>query len=349
MKYTLSGTNILLACAYPFREDVKGWSDDGPNFARDRGTGTHNAGATYINSKREALPSGLDESGTWASMKAWIDQNWQPGWVAEPAYAWDPAKDVARLLGVDIGREYEKHGKLPHEIAGTCDVVHVLDGTVYVYEFATGYDVEHKLDQLRAQCMVAARAHGRENAVGRLIRFREDGAYPFPPLELDYFELALQSGALAERIESIATATPQPGEHCGRCNARTVCPEGQKVLEALIPPEALTKPFRFSTEVQGPEHALWMVTHAKLVEKALEDFKAALKAACPPEGWRMADGSVLREGFATMPGGLDKAKALALLRELGATDEQIEGLFGAQWQKSQGLRLEKPKARRRAA
>ncbi|HYE92236.1 MAG TPA: hypothetical protein VEA38_14500 [Terriglobales bacterium] len=341
--WTFSSAYVLIHCAYPFRSDVVVPEDTSPSAARDKGTSNHACGATYINSKRYIEALKRDEHLTWANMAGWIDTHWKPSWVAEPAYAWDPAAATARMLGVDINREYEKHGKLPHERAGTCDVVSVEGDTVYVYEFGTGYDIEHKAEQLRICCAVAAKAHGKTRAVGQLVKFRDEGAYPSPPVTFDAFALAAIEEEFATRLATVEGSAPSPGEHCKRCNAVPICPEASKAVDALVPGQALLtrKPFDFSLTVRDGDHARWMLERLKLIKTLHDRHLQAIKDACPEGGWELADGSVLVEGRRTVER-FSKARAVALLRELGATDEQVASL-DVPSEESSGLRVTKPR------
>jgi hypothetical protein len=112
-----------------------------------------------------------------------------------------------------------------------------------------------------------------------------------------------------------------------------------------VPAEALVRrpAFTFSTQVQSPEHAVWMLDRLRLVAAASDAIKDAIKAACPEAGWQLEDGSVLRESSSSVRA-FDKGKAQALLRELGATDEQIESCF-YEFARSNGLRVSKPRKR----
>lgn len=340
--FTVSSASTLMHCRYPFRSDVvmPPEATDDPN--RDKGTETHDCAAKYINGAQETLDP--EQHPTWASMKAWIHANQKPTWVAEPAYAWDPVADKARQLGVDIGRAYAIFGKLPHEKGGTLDVVSVEGDTVYVYEFGTGYDVDHKHDQLRLQCLVAARAHGCSKAVGQLVRFRDEGAYPFPPVEHDEFALAAIAGEFAEYLSEVDGSEPTPGDHCKQCNLAPVCPAAATIVQALIPTESLVKP-GWGLKIANPDHARWLLDHARLVAAAAEAVKDAVKAYVPKEGLELADGSLLVEGTRNMPR-LDNKRLMTLARALGATDEQIEGCNYTAVESS-GLRVKEPAAKSR--
>lgn len=339
--FTISSASTLMQCRYPFRAEVVMPPEAADDPDREKGTTVHDCAAKYINTKEALEMLEPAQSPTWACMKAWILAHWTPTWVAEPAYAWDPAADKARLLGVDIGREYEKHGKLPHEKAGTCDVVSVEGDTVYVYEFGTGFDVEHKAEQLRLQCAVAARAHGKVKAIGQLLKFRDDGGYPSIPVEYDDFAIAATLGEFAEYLSDVDGSEPMPGEHCKRCNLAPICPAAASIIQGIVPVEALTQ-HGWGLTIASPDHARWLLDRARLVAKAAWAVTDAVKAYVPKDGLVLEDGSLLIEGERKMPR-TDHARMMTLARSLGATDEQIEACNYVAVE-SAGLKVKKPAA-----
>lgn len=341
--FTLSGASTLMGCRFPYRADVVMPPESADDAARKYGTDFHDGSAQFINAGKEPE---ADLGPAWLSARVWIKANWKPSWVAEPAYGWDPTADKSRFLGVDIAREYEKHGKLAHEVGGTLDVCSVEGDTVYVYEFGTGYDVSHKHEQLRLQCLVATRAHRCSKAVGQLVRFADDGAYPSPPVELDEFALAAIAGEFAEYLSEVDGAAPVPGEHCQRCNLAPVCPAAATIVQALVPVESLVKP-GWGLVIANADHARYLLDMARLVSAAAEAVKTAVKAYVPEAGLELSDGSLLIEGTRDMPR-TDHKRMAELARTLGATPEQIESCNYVAIESS-GLRVKKPAKKRRAA
>lgn len=338
--FTISGAHVLMSCRYPFRAEVVMPPEAATDDDRELGVVCHDAAAKLINSGLDTLDG--ETNPTWACMRAWIKANWKRTWVAEPAYAWDPVADTARLLGVDIKREYEKHGRAPRERAGTLDVCSVEGDTVYVYEFGTGFDVTHKFDQLRLQCAVAARAfYGVTKAVGQVVKFRADGAYPMQPVEFDDFAISATLGEFTEYLGEVDGSEPQPGEHCQRCNLAPVCPAAASIVQAILPAESLTK-HTWGLVIRDADHARWLLDHARLVAAAAEAVKEAIKAYVPKEGLVLEDGSLLVEGTRNMPR-TDNARVMTLARTLGATEEQIEACNYIAVESS-GLRVKKSAA-----
>lgn len=340
--FTISSASTLAHCRYPFRIDVEMPQQGTPDAAQSKGTGVHAAIAAYAN--KGDLPSG-ELGPTWDCALAWVKANWKQSWVAEPAYAWDPSTDAARLLGVDIGRDYAAHGRRPGEVAGTLDVCSVEGDTVYVYEFGTGHDVSHKFQQLRLQCAVAALAHGCSRAVGQLVRFADDGTYPGQPVELDEFALAAIRGEFAEILLEVPGSSPVPGEHCSRCNLAPVCPAAAPIVEALVPVEALVS-HRWGLTISSPDHAAWLLAMARLVAAAAEAVKEQVKAYVPKDGLLLEDGSLLIEAMRNV-NRKNHARIEALATALGATDEQLEAC-SVVVQESAGLRVKKPAKLKRA-
>jgi hypothetical protein len=342
--FTISSASTLMGCRFPFRHDAMAPPQAAPDADCELGREVHNCAAKYINNSD--APELLDAAThpVWACARAWILANWKATWQAEPAYAWNVTEDTARAIGVDIDRKYALHGKLPHEVGGTLDVRSLEGDTVYVYEFGTGHDVSHKHEQLRLQCAVAALAHGCTRAVGQLVRFAADGAYPSQPVEFDEFELAAIRGEFAEYLSEVEGSEPTPGEHCGRCSLAPVCPAASSIVAALIPVESLVKP-GWGLVIQSPEHAVWLNDMQRLVGKAAEAVKERVKAYVGG-GVTLADGRVLYEGERVMQR-TDHARVEALARAMGATDEQIEACTRPVVE-SAGLKVKKPVKAKRA-
>lgn len=345
-RFTISGASTIVDCRYPYRADVV-MPPEVRTEEAEAGSSVHDCSAKFINTAEATELLDPATHPVWASARAWIVANWRQTWVAEPAYAWSPALDYAKQLGVDIGREYEKHGAHDGNVCGTLDIRSIEGDCVYVYELGTGHDVGHKYHQMRLQCAVAALAHGCSRAVGQVVRFDEDGAYPSPPVEFDEFALAAIRGEFAEYLSEVEGSEPKPGDHCSRCNLAPVCPAAASIVAELVPVEALV-PHRWGLTIASPDHAAWLLAHARLVAAAAEAVKEQVKAYVPKEGLCLEDGSLLVEGTRQMPR-TDHKKVAALAVALGATPEQIESCSYIATE-SAGLKVKKPaKARLRKA
>ena len=356
MRVTASKVGLLTYCqawAQPGME----W-DTRSSAAADRGTRFHKAIAWYA---EEGL-RGKEEEDIRQEMDhacAWVDAlNAAPGsLLIECAFAWDSETDTAEEIGRD--RDYsEGDGRL----CGTADLVMVVTAggkptAAMVWDWKTG-DGSGAGPQLRALGLMVARALGVESVTVAALEVKASGVTEVAREDLDAFALAGVAGELAEQLAAIDGAEPTPGSHCGElyCPAKLSCPVGQTAMAQVvdvIPPEALVRrpEWRITDKVASAEQAIWTLDVLRLMGAWVEAKKDEVKALVPVDGWRTEDGRVLRETKATIEG-FDKHKAIALLKELGATDEQLGGCF-YQFEKSNGLRVSggatKPRTRRSKA
>lgn len=338
MRVTASKVGLLEHCQYFARPEAV-WSDT-TSAAADRGTRFHRAIALYINGV-PGLPLSVEDdiAEEFRHAKRWVDdlRAAYPNAElhAEQAFAWDPETDEAEVIPA-AERDYQAgHGRL----CGTADLVVVFpDGmaNVLVYDWKTGSG-EGAGPQLRALSLMAARAWKVETATGAALEVTGAGVKEVCHEHHDAFALSGIAGGLADVIQFIPGAEPIPGAHCGElyCPARATCPEVNKAHVALVPEAALVR--KFSTEVESPEHAVWMMDRIRLVESACKAIKDAIKAKVPEGGWQLDDGSKLIESTRDMPR-FDKNKALVLLKQLGATDAQLAALTYV-WKESAGLKI----------
>lgn len=363
MRVTASKVGLLSYCQWWAKPEAK-WTYT-TSSAADRGTRFHKAIAAYVEHGKH--PSLLGPDWVADDIAEELDQaiDWLLAFSpvapikleTEIAFAWDPVTDTAEVIGGD--RDYSKaNGRL----CGTADLVLVatMDGkpiAVMVWDWKTG-DGTGAGPQLRMLGLAAARAFGVESATVAALEVRKSGVTEVAREELDAFALAGVAGELAEHLAAIATAEPQPGSHCGElyCPARLSCPLGNEATAQVvdvIPADALVpaKRFKLTDPIKTPEHAIWAIDVIRLVSAKLDAIKDEIKSKVPAEGWAADDGRVLRETKATIEA-FDKHKAQALLKELGATDEQLGGCFYT-FEKSNGLRVSggatKPRTKRSKA
>jgi len=328
----------MIQCGYSFREDVIWVTSTSP--AADRGTRFHKAIASYV--AGVGVVPDADFRLEYEHATNWVDAYGIGHLRAEVAFAWDHNSDTAtELAGVD--RDYRKSGG---RLAGTADLVSVNKATRsgYVGDFKTG-DGSGATMQLRALALMLARTHDLDVVTVEALEASPFGIKSVCREVLDAFDLAAVAGELSDAIESIDTAQPTPGAHCTGmwCNAVTTCPVGHAAAAELVPVTSLVR-YTMSTAITSPDHAAWMLDRVRLVEAACKAVKEAVKEACPPGGWALEDGSVLREGSREVPR-FDKTKAIELARAKGATDEEIAACTYT-YVESSGLRRSAPAKRK---
>jgi hypothetical protein len=215
---TGSKAALLAACAYPFRDGVP-WSEERGRSAIN-GDRFHKAIAPYVENGTRYVEKGRPLK--WLEQRlehatAWVDANRSPTWRAEVAYAYSPETGEGRVLGYDIGREYEKHGKLPHEIGLSSDISGMEGETVVIWDWKTGRSItDSAWSQLEWLCVAAARATGAWHARAVVLHATDYGVIP---TERTYDDLALWVIAeeMRKRVGEIPDAWPTPSEACTTC------------------------------------------------------------------------------------------------------------------------------------
>lgn len=329
MRITASKVGLASHCGFFGRVEAE-WADL-PSEAADRGTRFHAVIASYIATGQIPLTLEEDIAPLFASAKAWVDHfgegNLGRGALkAEVAFAWDPATDTAEIIGENVGRNYGEHparGKL----CGSADIVAVSQCTKagYVGDWSTG-DGSQKGPQLRSLALALARTFGLDSVTVEALEVDAIGVRHVCIETLDAFALSAVAGELTESLAAIPSAEPHVSLSCTElyCPARVNCPAVVETVEQIVPVDALVR-HKWGITIQGPDHAAWLYNQAKVVESAAKLVKDAVKAYIPKDGITLEDGSVLAEGSRNMPR-FDKDRAVALMRALGATDEQLEGL-----------------------
>lgn len=321
MRATGSKAGLLLECQW-WANALAEWFDS-TSDAADRGNRFHRAIAVYVKTGQAPLPLEEDIAQLYDAAQCWVDAHGGPSdFGAEVGFAWDPVTDTAKMLA-EVDRDYS--GAPAGHFCATADLIRVdtKAKTGYVGDWKTG-DGSKAAPQLRTLALMVARTFGLETVHVEALEVGWDGVRSVCREELDEFALAAHAGALAEALADVPTAKPQPGPHCGDlyCPARATCPAVTAIVAEVIPAEALVR-HKWGVTISGPEHAAWLYEQAKAVESAAKAVKDAVKAYVPDGGLSLEDGSVLVEGTRQMPR-FDKGKAVGLMRELGATDAQIE-------------------------
>jgi hypothetical protein len=226
VRYSASKAALLASCAFPFREATP-WVEERGRSAIN-GDRFHKAIAPYVDGG-DVLPE-TGRALKWleerlAHATAWIDANRHPSWRSEVAYAFCPVTGKARILGYNIDREYEKHGKLPHEIGSSADIAGMEGETVTVDDWKTGRSIADSVwMQLEQLCLMAARATGAWHARARVLHATD---YGIVVTERTYDDAALAriGDQLRVDVEAIEDAWPVTGPHCDGqyCPARAGC------------------------------------------------------------------------------------------------------------------------------
>jgi hypothetical protein len=357
MRVTASKVGLLAYCLAFAREEYE-WAPVSSGRA-ERGTRFHKATADYVDT-RERVEVDEDIREEYAHACDWVDSLQIPTGgvlIVERAYAWDPVSDTAECIGRD--RDYTRaNGRL----CGTADLVLLVtvDATpiaAMVWDWKTG-DGSGAGPQLRTLGLMVARTYRVPQVTVAALEARRAGVFEVAREDLDAFTLDAIAGELAEQTSRIATAEPTPGSHCGElyCPARLSCPLGNAATAQVvdvIPADALVRrpEFRLTDPITTPEHAAWAVDVIRLVNAKLDAIKDDIKSKVPSEGWRLEDGRTLREGKC-QKAAFDKHKALALCKQLGATEAQLASL-NYTFESSTGLRVvgegTKPRTKRTKA
>ncbi len=338
MRVTASKVGLLEECQW--------WATPGAEWptetsdAADLGTRFHAAIESYV--AFGEMPAHTDDiAQLLVSAKAWVDHFGREKLAAEVAFAWDPEADTAKVLGHGLGRDYSSGDGL---LCGSADLIAVsrFTKTGYVGDWSTG-DGSKKGPQLRTLALMLARAEGLESVTVEALEVSAEGVRHVCTETLDEFALAAIAGEIAESLVIDSGVRPQPGAHCTEmyCPARVTCPAAREIVDALIPAESLVRP-GWGLVIANPDHARWLLDHARLVGAAVEAVKDAVKAYVPKDGLVLEDGSMLVEGTRNMPR-RDYKKLEMLARTMGATDEQIAGCDYLAVESS-GLRVKKLKA-----
>lgn len=345
MRPTASKVGLLAFCQAWARPEME-W-DNRSSEAAIRGTKFHTAIARWIGSNQKDFEVDEDIRPLFEQAVAWVKSLGveRPTLRVEVGYAWDPETDTAESLGTIENRDYSRAGD---RLAGTADLVMVVyaDGkaiSAMVWDWKTGSG-EGAGPQLRALGLMVARSFKIEQVTVAALEVRDSGVTEVAREDLDGFALAMVAGELAEQIALIPTAEPQPGSHCGElyCPARLSCPLGQAAIAdvaEVIPAEALVRraDFRITDPVETAEQAIMTVDVLRLMSAWIDAKKEEIKAKVPGDGWAAPDGRVLKETRATISA-FDKHKALALCKQLGASEAQIASL-NYTFEKSNGLRV----------
>ena len=299
----VSASNLHRAAACPGSTSLP-WFGSESNEAASRGTSIHKFLETALNKGRdEALrtcdPEVLDacEVIDLDDLPAGDPKNWH----AEVAFAYNWKTEVARIIGVGIGRNY---GKLDEfEIAGCADVIRVVDDgdgigkTVTVYDYKTGrghVDPAEANWQLRLLGVAAASAYGALEADVGVIRLIDDTPR-FNHAHYDTLDLAVARKQIrkvmeeAKKAEADVAAGKTPklstGAHCDYCPAIMSCKAVTGIVAAVAknPAEYILDPVTLTPEQAG---LAWVkidiaIEGLKMAKKNLEQIAMSIPLPLP--------------------------------------------------------------------
>jgi hypothetical protein len=268
---------------------------------------------------------------------------------SEVAYAIDVRERTARELGVNIHRKYEEAaialGKPlgPYEIPGTIDVEgRTRLGVELAGDLKTGFRgvipvVEHR----QVHWEVTARALMAEAPAveGRIFKVREGGeveidAHLFGGLELDETLDDLEeihNGVIEARdaYQNHGEIRVMPGPWCDYCNANPVCPARTELARAVTinSGTVIAQLTKMTREQEWEAILQW-----KAGDKVLDAIGAIMKSRATQRNMMgdpitSPDGSKYFGPVNFQTSSFSKEHALALLRHLGADEDQIRGLF----------------------
>jgi len=191
----------------------------------------------------------------------------------ELAVAYNVKTGLARVLGENIGRQYEQAGALrSQEFVGSIDWAGVVAEMALIIDWKTGWKHGRVADswQLKFLAFCVAKIHGLSEARIAYVKPRED----LPPIwmveTLDAFEL-LAIGKRLEQLHStlriltdwdvISGGKPSPpemepveGDHCRYCPVYKRCPAKTGLAKAMV--EAIAREPMFELTPEGAATAV---------------------------------------------------------------------------------------------
>jgi hypothetical protein len=227
IRATASKAGLLEVCQFPFREGTL-W-EDSPGRAAIDGNTFHAAVAPIVDPD---LPAYTGRLSKWVTRRLVAAREWlaeHPAqYEAEVAYALDVDTCKGRVLGKNIGRRYEEHGRTARDMVGAADFVLVEGKTAHVYDWKTGRAVDDRVwPQMRMLGVLVAQAYPLvvEHVVLRPLHVTEHIVEDGMVQEMTLADLALAEVAMRTAVASIPDAWPTYGPHCNDlyCPARKGC------------------------------------------------------------------------------------------------------------------------------
>jgi len=256
----------------------------------------------------------------------------------EAAYALDPIARTARYLGTNVGRNYAQFNLGPDEIPGTIDLEgETYGGRAVVADLKSGFmDVTDAVDngQLHFAATVRHLVTGASEVEGRIEKLRIDGSvytesrtvyvtFDFDVF-LDEMAHALEESRRARRVFfSGGTPDVSVGPWCRYCEAMEACPAYTSLARSMV---ADTYKLESAVGILTREQAGAAWKKAKQIETMLKRVIETIKDRARQENLPIEGTGKCVSEISFERSDLDVPAALALLREKGATPEEIAGL-----------------------
>lgn len=218
------------------------------------------------------------------------------GGELELALAWDPDTGRGRVLGRNIGREYEAAGAdRTREYVGSFDFAgkHALGHGVLV-DWKSGWQTIRARDswQLLGGAVFLADTFGLADVVASHLYVREGQDPKWDTVEFDALALdrarallrELAAKLRAEAAREVRTVAVREGEHCRYCPAFRACPAKVSTLQAMVRAVAAVQPGT-APDLSGlpaviePHDAQALQARARDAVLLLERYDAAAKLA----------------------------------------------------------------------
>lgn len=256
----------------------------------------------------------------------------------EVAFALNPVKRTARIIGYSIGRNYPEVED--GEIVGTADIIarsKMWPKMRVVQDFKTGDYVEPAASNKQlgffSACLYLM--EGGNEFEQSIVYILENGDTEIDRAKWVAFDLEDYLDTLAgayrkfeiekNRYAETGSVNVVTGDHCRYCNSAHACPAQVSLVKKMIP--ELTE----MADMMGaltPEQAgrAWELKKqiGSLYDKVDDGLKlyAKLHGIGLPNGKRVGMSSYTRKY-------LSEDKTMALLSELGASKDQIAGLYSS--------------------
>lgn len=259
---------------------------------------------------------------------------------SEVSYALHAESLEVREIGRNIGRNYPSEyvglDRLPW-LPGTLDMEGFrADGVPVVEDFKTGQPVDAAAEnpQLFFFALVRRALTGANEVEIRIRYVREDGRTYVDRHVADVFELDSFAADLERTASHVCRlhtgvekqdVTVRPGSQCRYCPAITSCPAHVALARAMSD-EITAIDARIREMTPAERGNAWI--KAKMIEGLLEHVITGLRECAIAEPTPLPDGKVLRL-IESQRRSFVQADAIALLRRLGATQEQIDECYRA--------------------